>query len=50
MGSQQQHYDDAQMGASYYPGRDDDYYMPPVVAPVPQRYEPSLFVYTAGVS
>ena len=34
MGSQR--YDDAQLGASYYPGKDDDFYIP-VVSPLPQR-------------
>lgn len=28
----------AQLGATFYPGGQDDFYMPEVVSPAPQRY------------
>jgi hypothetical protein len=32
----------SQLGATFYPGGNDDFYMPEVVSPTPQRYEQKL--------
>lgn len=35
-----------QLGATFVPGSDDDYFMPEVVAPSPQRYAFSILFHT----
>lgn len=41
MASQHGHRQPAQLGATFYPGGTDDFYMPEVVSPAPQRLVPN---------
>lgn len=50
MESQHGHRQQAQLGATFYPGGTDDFYMPEVVSPAPQRLVSNSRVYAIAAA